>query len=218
MKNTIIYVDGFNLYYSLKGTPFKWLDIQKLSNYYLSQEKHKVSQIKYFTAPVKEKSHDPSNTIRQNIYLRAVRLIPNIEIIFGQFKKRQVTGIKCHYKNQKYMEGDKLVTINKWEEKKSDVNIATQLVADAYQNKYDCAVLISNDTDLTPPLLHIKHKLKKLVIVISPYNTIHADLKKSCHFYKTISLQELKKCQFPEKMQDAKGAFFCPSKWRQESK
>ena len=92
MKNTIIYIDGFNLYYSLKGTPFKWLDIQQLSNFYLNPEKHKISQIKYFTAPVKEKSHDPSNTIRQNIYLRAVRLIPNIEIIFGQFKKRQVTG------------------------------------------------------------------------------------------------------------------------------
>lgn len=41
--------------------------------------------------------------------------------------------------------------------KKSDVNIATHLVADAYQNKFECAVLLSNDADLTPPLLHIKH-------------------------------------------------------------
>ncbi len=107
MKNTIIYVDGFNLYYSLKDIPFKWLDIQQLSNCYFNPEKNNISQIKYFTAPVKEKSHDPSNTIRQNIYLRAIRLIPNIEIIFGQFKKkRQVTDIKFYYKNQKYMDGD----------------------------------------------------------------------------------------------------------------
>ena len=214
MKNTIIYIDGFNLYYSLKDTPFKWLDIQQLSNCYLNPEKHKISQIKYFTARVKRKLNDSSNIMRQYLYLRVLQTLPNIKIIFGQFKKRQVTGMKCYYKNQKYMEGDTLVTINKWEEKKSDVNIATQLIADAYQNKYDCAVLISNDTDLTPPLLHIKHKLKKLVIVISPYNTIHADLKKSCHFYKTISHQELKRCQFPEKMKDAKGEFFCPPKWK----
>jgi len=29
---TIVYVDGFNLYYgALKGTPYKWLDIHALS-------------------------------------------------------------------------------------------------------------------------------------------------------------------------------------------
>ena len=67
-----------------------------------------------------------------------------------------------------------IVKIQKWEEKKSDVNIATHLVADAYQNKFECVVLLSNDADLTPPLLHIKYKLKKLVIVISPYEKISA--------------------------------------------
>jgi hypothetical protein len=29
---TFVYVDGFNLYYgAVKGTPYKWLDIQRLS-------------------------------------------------------------------------------------------------------------------------------------------------------------------------------------------
>ena len=36
MKKTIIYVDGFNLYYRLKNTPYKWLDLQKLSKFYLN--------------------------------------------------------------------------------------------------------------------------------------------------------------------------------------
>ena len=94
------------------------------------------------------------------------------------------------------------------------MNIATHIVSDAYKNHYDCAVLISNDTDLTPPLLHVKYELKKLVIIISPYKDIHTDLKKSSHFYKTISLQTLKQCQFPENMKDNKGEFFCPPKWK----
>ena len=188
---TIIYIDGFNLYYRLKRTPYKWLNLQKLSKFYLSSEEHQILKIKYFTAQVKRKSgntsnilrrniylrairtlldllirifrkkikripSDTSNIIRQNMYLRAVQTLPDLEIIFGQFKRRKVTGLKCHYKNGKYIEGTKLVTISKWEEKESDVNIATHLVADASQ--YDCAVLISNDTDLKTPLKYVKEK------------------------------------------------------------
>ena len=213
MKKTIIYIDGFNLYYSLKNTSLKWLNLQKISNFYISSEQHKITQIKYFTAQVKRKSDDSSNVIRQNIYLRAIHTIPNLEIIFGQFKKRQVRGVLSDFEDRKKLKKD-IVKIKKWEEKKSDVHIATHLVADAYQNNFECAVLISNDADLTPPLLHVKHNLKKLVIVISPYKKINAELKKSSHFYKAISTKALEQCQFPEKMKDAKGEFFRPPKWK----
>ena len=211
MKKTIIYIDGFNLYYRLKDTPFKWLNLQKLSNAYLDSRQHKIIQIKYFTAQIKENIIDPSNTIRQNIYLRALKTIPDLDIIFGQFKKRQIKGLICDSEYKKRLNTD-IIQIEKWEEKRSDVNIATHIISDAYKNKYECAVLISNDTDLTPPLLHIK-TLNKLVGVISPYKEIHIDLKKSSHFYKTISCKKLKQCQFPEKMKDSKGDFSKPLKW-----
>ena len=214
MKKTIVYIDGFNLYYRLKKPPYKWLDIQKLSKSYLNPEQHDIKKIKYFTALVKRNSNDNSNIIHQNIYLRAIRTIPNLNIIYGQFKKRQVRGVLCNSEDRKQLNKD-IVKIKKWEEKMSDVHIATHLVADAHQNKCECVVLISNDADLTPPLLHIKHTLKKLVIVISPYEKISTELKKSSHFYKTISSKVLEQCQFPEKMKDDKGEFFCPTKWKQ---
>ena len=213
---TFIYIDGFNLYYSLKDTPYKWLDLQKLSGFYLNLKQHKIIKIKYFTAQVKRKLNDSSNVTRQNMYLRALHTVPNLETIFGQFKKRQVRGVLCDFEDRKQLNKN-IVKIQKWEEKKSDVNIATHLVADAYQNKFECAVLLSNDADLTPPLLHIKHKLKKLVIVISPYEKISAQLKKSSHFYKAISPTVLGQCQFPEKIKDTKGEFFCPPKWKSSS-
>ena len=55
-----VYVDGFNLYYGcLKGTSYKWLNIEKLSQFLFP--KHSIKKIKYFTAPVKirenEKDH-----------------------------------------------------------------------------------------------------------------------------------------------------------------
>ena len=84
---TFVYIDGFNLYYSLKKTSYKWLDVQKLSETYLSSKDHKIEKIKYFTAQVKSKEKDVSNVTRQNMYLRVLRTIPNLEVIFGQFKK-----------------------------------------------------------------------------------------------------------------------------------
>ena len=109
---------------------------------------------------------------------------------------------------------DLTCTIQKWEEKETDVNIATHLIEDAYLNKkmYECAVLLSNDTDLKTPLLRVK-KSKKLVGVISPYKTVHTDLIRASHFKKVISDVILQNCQFPKEMQDNKGKFFCPKKW-----
>ena len=44
------------------------------------------------------------------------------------------------------------VEILKTEEKGYDVNLAVQLLHDAYQNRYETAVIISGDSDLpTPP-------------------------------------------------------------------
>ncbi len=48
---TNIYVDGFNLYYgALKGTPYKWLDLDMLSR--LLVPGREIKRIRYFTAPV----------------------------------------------------------------------------------------------------------------------------------------------------------------------
>ena len=213
MKKTIVYIDGFNLYYRLKQTPYRWLNLQSLSEAYLPPEQHNIIQIKYFTALVKGKKEDHSNVSRQHRYLQALRTIQNLEIIFGQFKKRQVTGLKCYYENGQYIEGTELITISKWEEKESDVNIATHIVADAPQ--YDCAILISNDTDLKTPLKYVKENFKKNVGIISPRRNIHLELREASNFQKRISNNILEQCQFPEKMRDAKGEFFCPPKWKQ---
>lgn len=217
MKKTIVYIDGFNLYYRLKYTPFKWLDLRKLSEFYLHPQEHEIQTIKYFTARVHSSREDPFKDTRQDIYLRAINTISNIEVIFGQFKKRQVTGLKCHYENEKYIEGTELVTISRWEEKESDVNIATHIVADAPQIDY--VVLISNDTDLKTPLRYVKEELnKKSVGIISPRRNIHIELREASHFQKRISNRVLEQCQFPKRMRDEKGKFFCPPKWRQDQR
>jgi hypothetical protein len=57
-----VYVDGFNLYYgALKGTPYKWLDIRKLCELLLPN--NHINQIKYFTAMVSARPHDPDQPV-----------------------------------------------------------------------------------------------------------------------------------------------------------
>ena len=104
--NTIVYIDGFNLYYSLKDTPYKWLNIEKLVKSVLDPDWHNIIQIKYFTARVKRKPKDPSNVIRQEMYLRAVQTIQKMEIVYGKFKRRNIKA-SLVIKNPEQLKTDK---------------------------------------------------------------------------------------------------------------
>jgi len=76
---TIVYIDGFNLYYSrLRHTPYKWLDIKVLFEKYICHQQDPNSNlvaIKYFTSNVKAKfaSHGQESMISQNRYIRALQ-------------------------------------------------------------------------------------------------------------------------------------------------
>lgn len=70
---TIVYVDGFNLYYgAVKGTPYKWLDLGALFRSLLSAQNH-ITAIRYYTAIVSPRPNDPSIPIRQMAYLNAIK-------------------------------------------------------------------------------------------------------------------------------------------------
>ena len=84
-----VYVDGMNLYYrAVKGTPFKWLDPVKLSALVLPKA-CAVDKLLYFTAHVSG-TFDPSAPRRQQMYLNALRTLPEVEIHFGKFLSKTV--------------------------------------------------------------------------------------------------------------------------------
>lgn len=89
MLKTNIYIDGFNLYFGcLRRSPFRWLNVHKLCSLLLTQN-NQINRIKYFTAPVSARPEDPQQPMRQQMYFRALKTIPNLEIICGQFKTRK---------------------------------------------------------------------------------------------------------------------------------
>ncbi|MBY0505444.1 MAG: hypothetical protein K2X03_16140 [Bryobacteraceae bacterium] len=82
---TIIYVDGFNLYYRLlKSNPaLKWLDLKKLAETILSPA-NVIVGINYYTARISGRA-DPDAPARQQTYLNALRSIPGMSIHMGTF-------------------------------------------------------------------------------------------------------------------------------------
>ena len=84
--NTIVYIDGFNLYHSLRDTSYKWLNIEVLMNSILVSSWHNIIKIKYFTA----NTPFSKSAQRQDVYLRVIDNLEKVEIVRGKFKKRYI--------------------------------------------------------------------------------------------------------------------------------
>ena len=139
-----VYVDGFNLYFgALQHTPYKWLDLRKLSAGLL-RPGVELGRIRYFTARVGDRESRPGSPARQNAYLAAISTLPEVEIEFGLFR--------AHPRSMPLADGSGLATVIRTEEKGSDVNLATRLLLDAFANDCDVALVISNDSDLVLPI------------------------------------------------------------------
>ena len=62
--------------------------MQKLCSSLLRDD-NQINTIKYFTAQVSARPEDPQQPMRQQTYFRALKTIPGLEIICGQFKTRK---------------------------------------------------------------------------------------------------------------------------------
>jgi uncharacterized LabA/DUF88 family protein len=206
---TIVYIDGFNLYYgALRRTPYKWLDVMALCKFLLPN--NQIVRIKYFTALVKPRPNDPDQPNRQQIYLRALRTIPGLEIIYGHFLEHV---IKMPLADSAPGE-PKYTRVIKTEEKGSDVNIASHLVNDGHKKRYEVAILLSNDSDLVEPVKIVRNELMYPVGVLNPIpDKPSHDLRKYASFVKPIRKGVLSASQFPPVLTDATGTFHKPSSW-----
>lgn len=200
-----VYVDGFNLYYGcLKRTPYKWLDLAQLSARLLPNDT--IRHIAYYTARVGARPNNPSAPVDQQVYLRALRTIPNLSITYGHFLTHSVPMTLSA------TTPPKRVWVDKTEEKGSDVNLGVHLVRDAFRNEFEVAVLITNDSDLAEPVRIIR-ELGYPVGILNPHQHHSTVLKQHATFLKRIRQGDLIASQFPLHMSDAKGTFHRPASW-----
>lgn len=206
---TTIYVDGFNLYFgALRKTPYRWLDILALCNIYLPN--NNITSIKYFTAKVSARPNDPQQPARQQAYLRALNTLPCVEIIYGHYLSHTISARLASPPSN----GNPYVNIIKTEEKGSDVNLATHLLHDAHKNRYDVAIVISNDSDLLEPIKLVRSDLGKQVGILNPQKNPSRAILPHIDFIKQIRPGPLSASQFPNQITDKNGHIISkPNSW-----
>jgi uncharacterized LabA/DUF88 family protein len=207
---TRVYVDGYNLFYAcLKGSAYKWLNVHALVTSLLP--KNRIDKLRYFTAQVSARPHDPNQPQRQQTYLRALTTIPEIEIHFGHFLTHEVSMPDA----ASWLAGRfRAVRVMKTEEKGSDVNLATHLLIDAFDNRFDVAVIISNDSDLKEPISLVRSRFGKKIVLLGPKATrISGALRPLADYIRQFGPSALANAQFPSVMTDSIGTFHKPPGW-----
>lgn len=203
-----VYIDGFNLYYGLiKDSPHKWLDLERY--FTRLRQADDIQTIYYFTALVQ---NEPKKT-RQETYLRALATLPKLSIVEGRFKRKEV---RCGVQSCSHS-GDRAFKVP--EEKRTDVNIALQVVKDAYEDACDIFVVVSGDSDLVPALDLVRTRFpeKQLVVYVpgrNPARTFAVELRAAAHKHRVLPAALLKHCHLPSRIPDGSGGSIAkPPSW-----
>jgi hypothetical protein len=207
-----VYVDGFNLYYGIRqharqGRTVKWLDLAALCRRLLPGDT--INRIRYFTALVTARPTNPGEDVRQQTYIRALETVPNLSVHYGHFLVSHPFMPLRHPQPG----GPTTVECIKTEEKGSDVNLATWLLCDGFDQDCELAVIISNDSDLCLPIEVARAKLGLTVGVLNPHRNPSRALQRVASFYRPIRAGAVMASQFPPILHDATGTISKPSRW-----
>lgn len=185
----VVYVDGFNLYYGLRSKGWRryyWLDLVSLSLRLLRPGQQLVA-VRYFTARITGPKN--SKAQRQAKYLEALETLSNLKIVYGHFLKKVRKCGNCGAQWTDY------------EEKMTDVSLATRLLGDAQDDAFDIAMVLSADSDLSSPIEAVldRHAEKRVVVVFPPDRRSDR-LRKVASAAFTVGRKVLKDSQFPQRI------------------
>jgi len=201
MYKVNVYIDGFNLYHAiddLGDDSLKWLDVMMLSKNILN--KYQVlGEVKYFSAYA---TWRPDSYKRHRDYVAALQA-NGVNVIMGRFKeKRIICKATCK---------EIFVT---HEEKETDVNIGAHLIADALQNKFDTAYIISADTDLVA-VMRLAQGLvgthKRICAVAPPGRFARA--RELNHLFE-ITKGKIRNSKLPDLIETENGPIHKPEKYK----
>lgn len=141
-----------------------WLNIENFAKN-ISPSHSVLVSTKYFTSRLKGFSTDPEKLRRQSQFLRAVKTLhPNVVTIEGNYQSFQSHCKHCdNFINCSHC-GEPHVKPN---EKKTDVNIATSMLVDAFEDRCDIQILVSGDSDYEFTLQELRRLFPQKEIIIA---------------------------------------------------
>ena len=187
MVRVMFFIDGFNVYHSLKNhyRKYLWLNYKAFAHRFITK-KQILSGVFYFTAKA---LWLPDSVKRHEMLISALENV-EVKTVLGRYKKKdRWCGADCkkHYTSH--------------EEKRTDVNIALYLYHQAHLNSYDRGVLVSADTDLIPAIRMVKEVFpKKEIVVLFPIGRSSAELRQVADFIWKTREKQLNSSQFPDEI------------------
>lgn len=205
MSRVIAYIDGFNLYFGLRSRRWQkyyWLNLVRLAGRLLRQDQQ-LESTHYFTAIVPGGGSNAAMR-RQTTYLDALRTLDRLTLHFGHFLDKSLNCRRCGNVWRSY------------EEKMTDVNIATQMLSDAFDDGFDTALLLSADSDLTAPVRLILNRFPgKRIVIVQPPGRFSVNLSRTATAYFTLGETHLRNSQLPDTVRRADGYILRrPEHWR----
>lgn len=218
--NWVVYIDGLNFYAAVRARPdTKWVHFGALAAR-LVPRAGIVSKVKYFTSQISAKAAEDSDAPRrQRVLIRAVRAT-GVEVLEGKFKVPDdwraisskgnwedrlrppppaalLADFGAHFATHESRPWKARVELPR--EKFTDVAIASHLLRDFYRDACDCAIVVSNDSDLRPAI-ELAVEDGHHVGVFSPMGTVSRDLARVASWAKPMRAELVAQCQMPDEV------------------
>ena len=140
-EKVAIFIDGSNLYHSLKKINEK-INFEKLIGNLVGNRQ--LVRVFYYTTNLNLKEDEKRYWEHQR-FLEELRKIPNFKVVLCNLKK-----IKLNEKDYKYIiKGD-------------DAKLIHDFIVGAYENYYDVAIIVSGDEDFEPMIKTAQKKGKRV--------------------------------------------------------
>ncbi|MBA2921082.1 NYN domain-containing protein [Sphingomonas sp. MAH-20] len=152
-KKVCVYIDGFNLYHAvaeMNDPRLKWLNFRSLAESFL-KPKEILEDVYFFTAVL---TWDREKQKRHRNFMAAQEAV-GVTIVESNFRK---TPKFCHVMNQH---------CKRFEEKQTDVAIATTLMADAIRRRVNRAILVTADSDQVPLVKWLHQLFPEIHVTLS---------------------------------------------------
>ena len=153
-ERAIAYIDGFNLYHAidaLNRPHLKWTDLWALASSFLRQEQTLVA-VNYYSAYA---TWLPAAYARHRQYVAALTAT-GVDVHLSEFRDRPEECYRCGHR---------------WighEEKRTDVQMGVDVVADCLEDSFDLALTITADNDLNPAISRVRASPGKKLLMIAP--------------------------------------------------
>lgn len=209
MERVMFFVDGFNIYHSLKKrySHYLWLDYYTFATRFIIPSKQVIEAVFWYTAKA---TWLPESVRRHEQYIEALTFTqPKIKVIEGLFKQK---SLKCQAECKR--------EYPVYREKRSDVALAVDLYRQAHLDRFDVGFLVTNDTDFVPAIHAVKQDFPgKKIVVLFPIGRKSHELRMVADETCKTKEKHLKTSQLPDQIVLPSGMVLTrPASWKLRGK